>query len=99
MYYAVRKGHTTGVFDNWPEAQAATSGFSGPEYKKFKTKEEAEAYLDNRDVWVEIATKAGYLVAFDYRWKMKDCRRGMSWGMSFRWNRKANGRFSVFRIH
>ena len=53
MYYAVRKGHTTGVFDNWPEAQAATSGFSGPEYKKFKTKEEAEAYLDNRDVWVD----------------------------------------------
>ena len=67
MYYAVRKGHTTGVFDNWPEAQAATSGFFGPEYKKFKTKEEAEAYLDNRDVWVEqIAedNKAGYLVAF-----------------------------------
>ena len=30
MYYAVRKGHTTGIFDNWTEAQAATSGFSGP---------------------------------------------------------------------
>lgn len=67
MYYAVRKGHTTGIFDNWPEAQAATSGFSGPEYKKFRTKEEAEAYLDNRDVWVEQVAednKAGYLVAF-----------------------------------
>ena len=61
MYYAVRKGHTTGVFDNWPEAQEATSGFSGPEYKKFKTKEEAEAYLDNRDVWVEqIAEDCGF---------------------------------------
>lgn len=35
MYYAVRKGHTTGIFDNWPDAQAATSGFSAPEYKKF----------------------------------------------------------------
>ena len=67
MYYAVRKGHITGIFDNWPEAQAATLGFSGPEYKKFKTKEEAEAYLDNRDVWVEQVAednKAGYLVAF-----------------------------------
>ena len=31
MYYAVRKGHITGIFDNWPEAQAATLGFSGPE--------------------------------------------------------------------
>ena len=49
MYYAVRKGHTRGIFDNWPEAQAATSGFSGPEYKKFKTREEAKANLDNRD--------------------------------------------------
>ena len=67
MYYAVKKGHTTGIFNNWPEAQAATTGFSGPEYKKFKTIEEAEAYLDNRDVWVEqVATdnKDGYLVAF-----------------------------------
>ena len=65
MYYAVRKGHTTGVFDNWPEAQAATSGFSGPEYKKFKTKEEAEGL--NRlprtirlDIWLH----------FIYRWKL-----------------------------
>ena len=39
MYYAVKKGHTTGIFDNWSEAQVSTSGFSGAEYKKFKTKE------------------------------------------------------------
>lgn len=67
MYYAVKKGHKTGVFDNWTEAQAATAGFSGPEFKKFKTKTEAEAYLDNRDVWVEQVledNKNGYLVAF-----------------------------------
>lgn len=67
MYYAVKKGHKTGVFDNWTEAQAATAGFSGPEFKKFKTKVEAEAYLDNRDVWVEQVSKDnenGYLVAF-----------------------------------
>lgn len=67
MYYAVRKGYKTGVFDNWPEAQAATAGFSGPEFKGFKTKEEAEAYLENRDIWVERVTadnKSGYLVAF-----------------------------------
>ena len=85
MYYAVRKGHTTGVFDNWPEAQAATSGFSGPEYKKFKTKEEAEAYLDNRDVWVEqIAedNKAGYLVAFTDGSYDKDLSR-YSYGVVF----------------
>ena len=58
MYYAVKKGHKTGVFDNWTEAQAATAGFSGPEFKKFKTKTEAEAYLDNRDVWLRSQTEA-----------------------------------------
>jgi len=40
MYYAVRKGHKTGVFDNWSEAQSATAGFPGPDFKKFRTKEE-----------------------------------------------------------
>lgn len=67
MYYAVRKGHTTGIFDNWTEAQAATAGFSNPDYKKFKSKEEAEAYLENRDVWAEKVAednRNGYLVAF-----------------------------------
>lgn len=67
MYYAVRKGHKTGIFDNWTDAQVATSGFASPEYKKFQTKEEAEAYLDNRDIWEEqvaLDNKQGYLVAF-----------------------------------
>lgn len=85
MYYAVRKGHTTGIFDNWTAAQAATSGFSGPEYKKFKTKEEAEAYLDNRDIWCEQVAednKAGYLVAFTDGSYDKDLNR-YSYGVVF----------------
>ncbi|MBO1695268.1 ribonuclease H1 domain-containing protein [[Clostridium] symbiosum] len=45
-YYAVRKGHTTGVFDNWNECQAAISGYSNADFKGFSTKEEAEQYLD-----------------------------------------------------
>lgn len=78
MYYAVKKGHKTGIFDNWPDAQAATAGFSGPEYKKFRTKEEAEAFLDNRDVWVEQVAednKNGYLVAFTDESFDKDLKR------------------------
>lgn len=85
MYYAVRKGHTTGIFDNWSEAQAAISGFSCPEYKKFKTIEEAEAYLENRDVWLEQVTednKAGYLVAFTDGSYDKDLNR-YSYGVIF----------------
>ena len=67
MYYAVRKGYKVGIFDNWPEAQAATAKFSGPQFKKFKSKAEAEAYLENRDFWAEQLSadnKNGYLVAF-----------------------------------
>lgn len=66
-YYAVKKGHQTGVFDNWTECQNATKGFSGAVFNKFNTKEEAEAYLLDRDIWKEKVAKdnsEGYLVAF-----------------------------------
>lgn len=66
-YYAVKKGHQTGIFDNWTACQEATKGFSGPEFKSFNTKEEAEAYLKDKDVWKELISKDnadGYLVAF-----------------------------------
>lgn len=85
MFYAVKKGHTTGIFENWSEAQAATAGFSSPEYKKFKTKEEAEAYLNNRDVWAEQVAednRAGYLVAFTDGSFDKDLSR-YSYGVAF----------------
>ena len=55
--YAVKKGHKTGIFDNWAECQSATKGFSSPEFKSFTTREEAEAYLEDRDVWVEQVAK------------------------------------------
>jgi len=43
--YAVRKGHKTGIFKTWHECQAHTAGFSGAEFKSFKTMAEAEAYM------------------------------------------------------
>ena len=45
-FYAVRKGHKNGIYRTWAECQNATSGFSGAEFKSFKTLEEAEAYMD-----------------------------------------------------
>lgn len=45
-YYAIKKGRKTGVFTNWPEAQAQVSGFKGAEYKSFSTKNEAIDYLE-----------------------------------------------------
>ena len=43
--YAVKKGLITGLFETWEECKAAVDGYSGAEYKSFKTKEEACAYL------------------------------------------------------
>lgn len=65
--YAVRKGNQTGIFESWAECQDATKGFSGAEFKSFKTREEAEAYLQDRDLWAEQVAednKLGFLVAF-----------------------------------
>lgn len=83
--YAVKKGHQTGIFDNWDECQAATKGFSGAEFKSFTTREEAEAYLEERDIWVEKVAddnKEGYLVAFTDGSFDKDLKR-YSYGVQF----------------
>ncbi len=66
-YYAVKVGRTTGVFDNWAECNESIKGFPGQDFKSFNSKEEAEAYLANKDLWAEIVAKdirQGYLVAF-----------------------------------
>lgn len=44
-YYAVRKGKTPGIYDTWDICKSMTEGFSGAEYKSFKTREEAESYM------------------------------------------------------
>ena len=43
--YAVKKGKKSGIFYNWDEVKELISGFSGAEYKGFKTEKEAETYL------------------------------------------------------
>lgn len=44
-YYAVRKGKTVGIFESWDACKASVDGFPGAEYKSFKTREEAAAFL------------------------------------------------------
>lgn len=46
MFYAVRKGRETGVFESWRECERMVRNFSGAEFKSFATTEEAQAYLD-----------------------------------------------------
>lgn len=67
MFYAVRKGRNPGIYETWDEAKRQVTGFYAAEFKKFKTREEAVAFLENRNVWKERITedlKNDYLVAF-----------------------------------
>lgn len=43
--YAVRRGRKTGLFQTWADCQKQVIGFSGAEYKSFKSLEEAKVYL------------------------------------------------------
>ena len=48
-FYAVRKGKQTGIFGTWDECKQAISGFTGAQFKKFTTKEEAEAFMNGQE--------------------------------------------------
>ena len=49
-YYAVRKGLKTGIFESWEDCKELVSGYGGAEFKSFKSKEAAEAYMRCEDV-------------------------------------------------
>lgn len=66
-FYAVKIGRTTGVFFTWDECKSSIDGYSGADYKSFHTQEEAEAYINNIDVYkAQIAkdVSEGYIVAY-----------------------------------
>lgn len=43
--YAVRNGRKVGLFQTWPECQKQVVGYSGAEYKSFKSLEQAKEYM------------------------------------------------------
>ncbi len=53
MYYAVKKGRETGIFESWEECQKQINGFSGAEFKKFNNLNQAEQYLLNDNITSE----------------------------------------------
>lgn len=48
-YYAVKNGYHIGIFDTWSECKKEVDGYSFAEYKSFKTRAEAEAYVRGDD--------------------------------------------------
>lgn len=49
-FYAVKKGIEPGVYTSWEECAKQIEGFSGAEYKKFKTETEATDYINTKTV-------------------------------------------------
>lgn len=45
-YYAIANGKKKGIFTDWNECKSNILGFSNAKYKSFKTKEEAQTFLD-----------------------------------------------------
>ncbi|CAH0482471.1 unnamed protein product [Peronospora belbahrii] len=44
-FYAVAAGRSTGIFTTWAACEAQVKGFTGSKYKKFKTHDEAQAFV------------------------------------------------------
>ena len=59
-YYAVKNGREVGIFTSWDACRASVDGFAGAEYKSFKTKKEALAFLGDGEsgAFADISAKA-----------------------------------------
>ena len=49
-YYVIKIDKNTGIFRSWKECEANVKGYPGTIFKKFKTKTEAESYLQLSEV-------------------------------------------------
>ena len=45
-YYAVRIARNPGIYHTWDECKRETMGFKGASFKKFSTREDAEAFIN-----------------------------------------------------
>lgn len=66
-FYAVKEGHTTGIFTSWEECKVAIEGYPKSIHKSFSTIDEAKAFLVGDDIYkkqVEEDLANGYAVAY-----------------------------------
>ena len=45
-YYAVKIGENPGIYSSWAECEKQVKGYPNAQFKKWKTREEAEAYIN-----------------------------------------------------
>lgn len=51
-FYAVRAGHSAGVYTEWDQCKAQVTGFKGAAFKSFLNYADAQAFVEGRDVAV-----------------------------------------------
>jgi hypothetical protein len=44
-FYAVRRGHSPGIYNSWADCSRQVNGYSGHEFKSFTTLQEAEEFM------------------------------------------------------
>lgn len=47
VFYAIARGRVPGIYTAWSEAQKQIKGFNNPKFKKFNSREEAQAFIDD----------------------------------------------------
>ena len=78
-FYAVKKGHKTGIFLTWNECKMQTQGFKGALFKSFPTRIEAESYLNSEKTpKLTEATDSRYYIYVDGSY----INGNYSWGMA-----------------
>lgn len=53
-FYAVKKGIKEGIYESWEECREQIDNFSGAQYKKFKTREEAKEYMETKEIIINV---------------------------------------------
>lgn len=48
-YYAVKNGHTVGIFTDWAEASASVTGYPDARFKKFRALKDAQEFMKGGD--------------------------------------------------
>ena len=65
-FYTVWIGRKTGVFDNWNDCKTQVNGFSGAEFKSFKTRELAEQAFTKGPSPSDLSSDSTCDVSADY---------------------------------
>jgi len=63
FYYGVRKGQSPGVYKTWEECKAEVQGYSGAEYKKFPSYEEALLFVQGKQLELNITNEEKFMEA------------------------------------